>query len=206
MGRDFPGRFGDASENFSSDLSGASYTMRRPRPDPEVIAIWGSMKQVLDKSKDSWEAGRQIPNSGLPDPTEDNDDLGCPDQVRATRSVAEELARLCEIQRLGMGAITAGLAENALGMGRLYGLLEDRIPHRKFTVAAIQDTQQQIGDGFNALCQRLGQFIEARTGRRVKKLELPALGPTPNKFDAESDPGAATLFLQLVKDVLHLEE
>lgn len=206
MGRDFPGRFGDSSENFSADLAGLEYSAYKPKADPELTAIWAGMRQVIERGANDWEVIRTIPDSPQQDATEDNPDLGCPEQVLATRKVAEEIARHCEITRVGFGVQAAGLAEITIGLARLYALLNDRIPHRKFTVAAVQDTQQQLGDGFNAVCQRIGQFIEARTGRRVKKLNFPSLGPTPNKFDANTDPGEVSLILKLVKEVLNLEE
>jgi hypothetical protein len=202
MGRDFGGRFGDATVLFSDAFSESSYDQVEITLDPELQEAWASGKQVVKKGSDVWLVARSVVTNTLPDPAEEKEEWTCEDQARATRHCAVELARINETLKVGFGGVIASLVENSAWSARTYGLINDRTPHRRWTQAAVIDTQQQIRDGFDAIAQRLAQAVKARTGIKVAKLTLPLLPPTPDKYDLPTQFDFPHLIWQASKKVL----
>lgn len=187
MGRDFPSRFEGDTENFSADVVGDSYEKIKQEASLAWAWLTGQVQEVPEVLKQVFEAKRTTTPYPTQDPTDTDTELDCADQVRATRLIASELKNLVEIHRLGFPAVVASNLETSAWLSRLYALIADRTPHRAWTMGALADLQQQIGDGFSALIQRQAEQTLALTGYHCKPLNFPVLTPTNPKYDVATD-------------------
>ncbi len=184
----FPGEFpkgGDGGEGLFSSQMDYNPPVYQAAFIPQIAGIAVKAIEWLPIVLEILDATREVPPPPVPASAPPNEEHGCPELVRAIEGLTIEIAHGNEIHRVGYRSLVVTLAAISGNAANIQATMLNKFPSRQFQVGAAIDTQHHIRDGFDAIAQRMAQWIKIETDVSVGDVDLPELKYTDPALDAD---------------------